>query len=44
MVGRPDLRVGVSAALNEGAGVVDGYFGGFLVEGGRGEVGGVGTP
>lgn len=44
VVGRPDLRVGVSAALNEGAGVVDGYFGGFLVEGGRGEVGGVGTP
>ena len=36
VVGRPDLRVGVTAALDEGAGVVDGYLGGFLVEKGEG--------
>jgi phenol 2-monooxygenase len=40
VVGRPDLRVGVSAALDEGAGVVDRYLGGFLIR--KGER--VGTP
>lgn len=38
VVGRPDLRVGVSAALSKGAGVIDEYLGEFLVGEGEGVV------